>query len=295
MIGLIKNWIEGIGIGETGETMVIWIVAILIIAVSAYFTDLIVKKILLRFLKIVARKTKSNWDDILLERKLLQRISHLAPAIVIYSIAPVFPEATDWIQRLSLSGMIIIGAFAFNALLNSAVDIYNTYEISREKPIKSYLQIFMIFIYVLVGVFVIATLMNRSPWVLLSGIGAMTAVILLIFRNSILSFVASLQITSSDLVRIGVWFEMPKYGADGDVIDISLHTVKVQNWDKTITTIPTYALISDSFKNWRGMAESGGRRIKRAIYIDMSSVKFCDDNRVSRYEKIEFLKDYISS
>ena len=215
--------------------------------------------------------------------------------MIVYFFAPGIPEAADWIQRLSFSGMIIIGAFAFNSLLNSAGDIYNTYEISREKPIKSYLQIFMIFIYVLVGVFVIATLLNRSPWVLLSGIGAMTAILLLIFKDSILGLVAGFQLSANRMIRLGDWIEMPKYGADGDVIDISLHTVKVQNWDKTITTIPTYALISDSFKNWRGMSESGGRRIKRAIYIDVSSVKFCDDNMISRYEKIELLKDYISS
>lgn len=295
MFELIRNWIEEIGIGETGETIVIWIVAILIIAVTAYLTDLIVKRILLRFLRIVAKKTKSNWDDILLERKLFQRISHLAPAMVVYFFAPGIPEATDWIQRLSLSGMIIIGAFAFNALLNSAVDIYNTYEISREKPIKSYLQIFMIFIYVLVGVFVIATLLNRSPWVLLSGIGAMTAILLLIFKDSILGLVAGFQLSANRMIRLGDWIEMPRYGADGDVIDISLHTVKVQNWDKTITTIPTYALISDSFKNWRGMSESGGRRIKRAIHIDMSSVKFCDDEMIKRYAGIELLKDYVAA
>ena len=189
--------------------------------------------------------------------------------------------------------MILVGVFVYDSFLNSVTDIYNNYEISRQKPIKGYIQIIKIITYIFVAIFVIATLMGRSPWVLLSGLGAMTAILLLIFKDSILGLVAGVQLSVNDMVRIGDWIEMPKYGADGDVIDVSLNTVKVQNWDKTISTIPAYALISDSFKNWRGMSESGGRRIKRAVNIDMASIKFCDAEMLERFQKIQFIKDYI--
>jgi len=150
-----------------------------------------------------------------------------------------------------------------------------------------------IFIFVFLGIIALATLMDRSPWLLLSGLGAMTAVLLLIFRDTILGLVASVQLSSNDMVRIGDWIEMPKYGADGDVVDVTLHTVKVRNWDKTITSIPAYQLISDSFKNWRGMSESGGRRIKRAIDIDMTSVRFCDAEMLARFEKFQLITNYV--
>jgi len=191
--------------------------------------------------------------------------------------------------------MILAGLFAFNGFLNAVVDIYNTFEIAREKPIKGYVQISMIIISIFGGIFALSTLLNRSPWPLLSGLGAMTAILLLIFKDSILGLVASIQLSVNDMVRIGDWIEMPKFNADGDVIDVSLHTVKVRNWDKTITTIPAYALIADSFKNWRGMSESGGRRIKRAINIDMTSVKFCTPEMLDRYEKFQLLTDHVRS
>jgi miniconductance mechanosensitive channel len=207
----------------------------------------------------------------------------------------LFPPAQDTIQRLSLVYMILAGLFAFNSFLNAVVDIYNTFEIAREKPIKGYVQISMIIISIFGGIFALSTLLNRSPWPLLSGLGAMTAILLLIFKDSILGLVASIQLSVNDMVRIGDWIEMPKFNADGDVIDVSLHTVKVRNWDKTITTIPAYALIADSFKNWRGMSESGGRRIKRAINIDMTSVKFCTPEMLDRYEKFQLLTDHVRS
>lgn len=144
-------------------------------------------------------------------------------------------------------------------------------------------------------IFIIALLTGESPWELLAGLGALTAVLLLIFRDTILSFVASLQIASNDLVHVGDWIEMPKYGADGDVIDIALHTIKVQNWDKTITVIPTYKLIEESFKNWRGMTAAGGRRIKRAIHIDLNTIEFCTDEMLDRFEKIRLIADYIQN
>lgn len=272
-----------------------WIVGIACIILLALLANFIVKKILLRILQFVVKGSRGDWDDILLKRKVFHRLANLAPALVIYFAAPIIPAAQDWIQRIVLSGMAVIFLISLNAFSNAIIDIYNRYDISRERPIKGAVQIIMILIYTLGAVFIIATLMNRSPWVLLSGIGAMTAIILLIFKDSILGFVAGMQLSANRMVRLGDWIEMPKFGADGDVIDITLTTVKVQNWDKTISTIPTYALITDSFKNWRGMTESGGRRIKRAIYIDMNSIKFCTPEMLEKFDKIHLLRDYIKS
>ena len=165
---------------------------------------------------------------------------------------------------------------------------------NRTKPIKGYLQVLGILLYLIAGLLIVATLMDRSPLLFLSGIGAMTAVLLLVFRDTILSLVASVQLTSNDMIHVGDWIEMPKFGADGDVIDVALHTVKVQNWDKTITTIPTHALIAESFKNWRGMQDAGGRRIKRAIHVDLSTVRFLEDDEIDAFGRWELLGDYIA-
>jgi miniconductance mechanosensitive channel len=207
----------------------------------------------------------------------------------------MFLQFSDFLQRFAMVYMMIAGLYAFNGFLNAINEIYRSFEVSRQRPIKGYVQIVKILISIFIIIIALATILGRSPWLLLSGLGALTAVLILVFKDSILGFIASIQLTSNDMVRIGDWIEMPKYGADGDVIDVTLHTVKVQNWDKTISTIPTYTLISDSFINWRGMSDSGGRRIKRAIYIDMTSVKFCTPEMLDRFEKYQLLGDYIKS
>ncbi len=191
--------------------------------------------------------------------------------------------------------MILAGLFAFNAFLKAVLDIYHTFDVSRQKPIKGYIQVVQIIISVFVGIIAVSLVMGQKPWFLLSGLGAMTAVLILVFKDSILGLVAGIQLSTNDMVRIGDWIEMPKYDTDGDVVDVSLNTIKVQNWDKTITTIPAYALVSDSFKNWRGMSESGGRRIKRALYIDMASIKFCTNEMLDRFEKFQLISEYIES
>ena len=213
---------------------------------------------------------------------------------MIHSFAPVFPSYQVWIQRIAFSYMVLVFVAALSKLLDAADDVYRSFEVSKSRPIKGYLQVLKIIAYVIGTIVIIAVLTDRSPLLLLSGIGAATAVLMLIFQNSILGLVASIQLASNNMVQIGDWIEMPKYGADGDVIDISLHTVKVQNWDKTIITIPTHALISDSFKNWKGMSEAGGRRIKRSIYIDMTSIKFCDEEMLERFKKIRYIQQYIN-
>jgi miniconductance mechanosensitive channel len=180
-----------------------------------------------------------------------------------------------------------------DSVLLAIREIYSKSDIASRRPIRGYLDAVKIVAYIMSGIFIVSILTDRSPWGVLSILGGFTVVLMLVFKDTILGFVASIQLSGHDMVRIGDWIEMPKYGADGDVIDVSIHTVKVRNWDKTITTIPTYGLVTDAFKNWRGMSESGGRRIKRALHIDMSSIKFCSDEMLERFRKFDLIKDYI--
>jgi miniconductance mechanosensitive channel len=189
--------------------------------------------------------------------------------------------------------MVLIGTLTASQLLSAANQIYSSSNLAQGRTIKGYIQIMKIALFIVGGIVALATLADRSPLVMLGGLGAMTAVLLIVFRDTILSFVASLQISNYDMMRVGDWIEMPQYGADGDVVDIGLHTIRVQNWDKTITAIPTHKFLTDSFKNWRSMPESGGRRIKRSIYIDMNSIRFLEDEDIERFGKFVLLQDYI--
>jgi miniconductance mechanosensitive channel len=293
MADILRDWFISLGASEGLAEWVSWLTLGLAVVILAFLCNYIAKRFVLAGVAYLARRTETHWDDALIRRRVFTRLSHLAPAIVIYNTAYLFPPVQALIRRFSTVYMILAGLLAVNAFLTAVVDIYESYDISRQKPIKGYVQIAKIIVFVFVGVTAVAVLMNKSPWFFLSGLGAMTAVLLLIFKDSILGLVASVQLSSYDMVRVGDWIEMPKYGADGDVIDVSLHTVKVQNWDKTISTIPAYQLISESFKNWRGMSESGGRRIKRAIYMDLNSVKFCDEEMLARFEKFQLISQYI--
>lgn len=266
------------------------VLLILLLSLAAYF---LTKKIILGIITRYIKTFRFKWVQILLEKKVFSRLSHFTPAIIIFAFAGTFPEYQSIIQRLSVAYMIMMGTFVAEALLNAAEGIYQTFEVAKFKPIRGIIQVVKIFLFTLGGIWFIATIIDRSPLLLLSGIGALTAVLLLVFKDSLLGLVGGIQLAANDMVRLGDWIEMPKYGADGDVIDITLITVKVKNFDNTITTIPTYALISDSFKNWRGMQESGGRRIKRSVYIDSSSIKFCTEEMLERYAKIEYISDYI--
>jgi len=291
----LKNWFIEQQLSETLATYVSWIILAVAVIVVSFLVNLIVKRILLRLVTYFIKMTKTDWDDVLLKNNVFTRLSHLVPAIVIYATAAFFPPVQTFIERLSIVYMLLTGLSVIFAFLNAVVDIYRSYEISRQKPVKGYVQVVKIILAVFIVIIALGTLMNQNPLLLLSGLGAMTAVLILVFKDTILGFVASVQLSSNDMVRIGDWIEMPKYGADGDVIDVTLHFIKVQNWDKTIVTIPAYAMISESFKNWRGMDESGGRRIKRAINIDMTSVKFCTPEMLKRFEKIQLVSEYLKT
>jgi miniconductance mechanosensitive channel len=295
VVEIIKKWTLGFGLSENAAGIVGWIGMALGIIILAIVAALITRRFLLAGIKYFVGRTKTMWDDVLLKRKVFSRLSHLTPAIVIYFTAYLFEPFDGLVERFSTLYMIFAGLLAVMAFLSAVVDIYNTYDISRHRPIKGYVQVVKIVLSVGVGIIVFAALLGKTPWYLLSGLGAMTAVLILVFKDSILGLIAGIQLSANDMIRIGDWIEMPRFGADGDVTDVTLNTVKVQNWDKTITTIPAYALISDSFKNWRGMSESGGRRIKRSISIDMDSIKFCTPEMLERFESFGVISEYVRS
>lgn len=260
----------------------------------SFISYFITKHYIVKALSKITLKTKTKFDDILLKNEILNRISYIAPLIVINSFAYLFPSLENIIHKLSMALIAFVFLLITGPLLNSCHEIYLSLDLSQGRPIKGYLQVVKLIIYLFGGIIIISSLLGRSPLVLLSGFGAMTAVILLIFRDTILSLLASLQITSNDLVRIGDWIEAPKYKADGDVVDIALHTIKIQNFDKTFTIIPTHKLIEETFKNWRGMQQSGGRRIKRSLCIDMTSVAFCNTEMINRFKNFHLISDYIN-
>lgn len=265
---------------------------------AAFVAGLIASLVIVRLVRTVVSKTRTKVDDVFVEHEVMQRLARVVPALVIHSAAPLlFPEDSSYVemvQRLANVWMILAAGRALDAFLDALVTLGQRAESTRDKPIRSYVQVAKILLWLAVGILTVAVLMGKSPWALLTGLGAMTAIILLVFKDSILGFVASIQIATNDLVRVGDWISMERYGADGDVIDIGLYSVKVQNWDKTVSAIPTKAFTSDSFKNWRGMTESGGRRIKRALSIDMGSVRFLDEEDIARLTKLEVLSESIA-
>lgn len=291
---IINNLLIENGINATSAKYLSIVIVIVIIAFLCVIADIITKKIILGVLNTYIMKNNIKWDDHLLNRKVFHKLAAIVPAIIIYVSAPVFKSYQDLIQKIALTYIFIIITTVIKALLNAIDDIYRSFPISKSRPIKGLLQVIEFSAYIIMGIIIIANLIDKSPLLLLSGIGAIAAVFSFVFKDSILGLVAGIQLSANDMLRIGDWIGMPKYGADGIVTDITINTVKVQNFDKTIVTIPAYTLISDSFKNWRGMQEAGGRRIKRSIYIDMTSIRFCTEEMLNKYKKIDYIKDYIN-
>ena len=259
----------------------------------SFFSYVLMRYLVLKAISRLFEKTSTKLDDILIETGFLNRISYIVPLIILYNLFNSFIGSYLIINRLLLSLIAIVIILSFNSLLNVFNDIYNRSKYSNNINLKSYFQILRLIINLLSIIVVISIISGQSPLYLLSGLGALTAVLMLIFKDTILSFVSSIQINSNDLFKIGDWVEAPQFGADGDVIDIALHTIKIQNWDKTISIIPTHKLIDSSFKNWRGMSDSGGRRIKRSINIDMNSIKFCNDELINNFKSITIISEYI--
>ena len=294
---------------------------VLSLILLAWATNAVARRVFLRLVQRVASRTQSTWDDRLVERRVFHKLANVAPALVTYVgigwALGVGPElladapgldlqATSreglalagaiLVRRVSLAWMVIVLGTVAGGVLHALNDIYTeSYAEAKSHPIKGYLQVVSLVLYVMAGILVVSILADLNPVVFLSGFGAIMAIVMLVFKDTILSLVASIQIMSNNMISLGDWVEMPQANADGDVIDIALHTVKIQNWDKTISSIPTHKFISESFQNWRGMTDSGGRRIKRAIHIDMSTIHFLSNEEVAQLSRFEFLHDYLNA
>jgi len=271
----------------------------LALLIAALIVHLLVRNIVVRAVQAVAKKSRVTWDDALIRHKVISRLVQVVPGLIIFSGVPFVPGLPDAVVQLTRNVatgyMALMLTMSLTALLGAANTIYSSLPVAKTRPLKGFVQLLQIVIWVVGTVLIIAAVLDRSPVLLLGGFGAMTAILLLVFKDTILSLVASVQLTAQDMVRVGDWVEMPQFGADGDVVDVQLHTVKVQNWDKTITTIPTHRLISDSFRNWRGMSEAGARRIKRAISLDISSIRFQRPDEIEYFKRFVLLKEYITA
>ncbi|EIQ01774.1 small-conductance mechanosensitive channel [Opitutaceae bacterium TAV1] len=292
-------WLKEQGASESIAELVVRGCLLLAVLVVAYIALAIVRVTIVRTIRKVLIATKAKWDDKLIEAGVLARASHIAPMIVIKWLGTLVLSgnvlALVWLDTFLKAYLLIIVLGVLSAFINAAQAILASTRAGANMPLKGFSQAIKLVIFLIGGILLLSILLGRSPLFFFSGLTALTAVLMLVFKDSILGFVAGIQISVNQMVRIGDWIEMPKQGADGDVIDVSLTTVKVQNWDKTISTIPTYALISESFKNWRGMSESGGRRIKRSIYVDMQTVRFADEPMLESWQKIRLLKPYLTA
>lgn len=283
------------GINSTIAEWLSFLIVLVLVILTSVTVHFIAKKIVLPILIKYIKGNRFTWDNVFLERSVIHRLFLLIPFILIYNSSFLFEGLESVFRKILSTVLLILIIGIFSATLNAINDIYTKFEISKERPIKGFLQVIKIILFIILGIVILANLLGQNPLIYLSGFGAMAAVFSFIFKDSILGLVAGMLLSLNDMLRIGDWIEMPKYGADGDVIDVTMNTVKVQNFDRTITTIPAYALISDSFRNWRGMQETGGRRIKRAINIDTSSIKFCTQDMLDKYKKIHLLNKYIES
>ncbi|WP_418603918.1 mechanosensitive ion channel family protein [Hwangdonia sp.] len=293
------DYLVSLGTTETVAKYLNMLALLIILIVVVSIIDYIIRKLLRGTFSQFAAKSKTKFDDILVANKAPRNIAHIIPLLIVIEYIPVvfidFPTFENFIKKSLEVFAIVLILWIVRSILNTIKDYLKTLPRLKDKPIDSYIQVFMIFAWIAGFMSAIAVITDIPFLKFLTGLGAISAVILLIFKDTILGFVASIQVSINDMVRIGDWITFEKYGADGDVIEITLATVKVQNFDKTITTIPTYALISDSFKNWRGMSDSGGRRIKRALFIKQNTIKYLTDDEVEKLKKIQLITGYLES
>lgn len=291
---LLISW----GISPSRADMLDQFIAFALILAVAFLADALCRNILLRAVAQLVKKTKATWDDIVFDRKVMVHLSRMVAPVIIYIFAPLaFVESgsstMEFIHRICLIYIIITFLSFVNSFLKAVYSVYSEKEQFRDRPLKGMLQTMQVILWLVGGIVVVGELIGRDPLSLLAGLGASAAILMLVFKDSIMGFVSGVQLSANDMLKVGDWIAMPKYGADGTVIEVTLNTVKVRNWDNTITTIPPYLLVSDSFQNWRGMRESGGRRVKRSINIDMTSVRFCTPEMLAKYRRIRLLKDYV--
>lgn len=291
--------ITSLGISEEWAVYFRLLIFILVLIALSSFAFMLTKRVVIHYLYKFFKKTTFTWDDLLIKKKVFNNVAHIVPAIFVKILAPIifrdFEQVLPFIIKITDAYLIIVGMTVVFAIIKVFEIVLGRHEAFKDKPLTSYFQLFRIILYIITIILVLSVLLGKSPLFFLSAFGAMTAILLLVFKDTILGLVASVQMSTNDMVRVGDWVEMPKFNADGDVIDINLNTVKVQNFDKTITTIPTYFFITDSFKNWRGMQQSGGRRIKRAIFIDVNSVRLVDATMRAKFKSYQLINDYIDS
>jgi len=292
---IIEKQLLSYNFNEQAANYISIILTVLFIIILCVVANFIAQKIILKLVIRIIKHNKYSWDDILVDKKVFHKLSHVIPAIIIFTSASMFEKYELIIEKIAITYILIVSIALINSLLNALDEIYRTFPISKVRPIKGYISVVKIIMFIFMGIAIVSNLIGQNPIYILSGLGALSAVLMLIFKDSILGLVAGVQLSSNDMVRVGDWIEMPKYNANGDIIDITLNTIKVMNFDKSVTMIPSYALISDSFRNWRGMENAGGRRIKRAIYIDSSSIQFCTDDMIESFRKIHLLTDYITT
>ena len=295
----ISNWLLQFKFATGIAQILGLLVSALYLAGLAWLANYAAKRFINSVIHPLIHKSGAQWDDKLAEHRVLIRFSHIVPAAIIHFFAPTLfethPQLIAFCQVVVNIYLIVIALLIIDGVLNFCRAIWDRLPVGKRFPAKSFIQAAKLVINLVGCIFILSAILGKSPLVLFSGLGAVTAILLLIFKDAILGLVAGFQLSVNNMVMVGDWIEMPGSGADGDVIDVSLTTVKVQNWDKTITTIPTYALISDSFKNWRGMSESGGRRIKRSLQIDMRTIQFADETLLERFKRINILRPYLES
>ena len=289
-------WLQQLGVAEGGLLVVQRVVVIMGILLIAYVLDLICRKVVMPGVRKVTAKTQSTWDDYLLSDEVMTNVCHLIPPIVVYVLIPfAFPYEPNFLSLILKICTIYITLVVMKlicAFLTSLYTISSEHEKLKNHSMKGFYQMLKLIVVCIGVIIIISELISKDPIAILTGLGAGTAILMLVFQDTIKGLVAGIQLTANDMVRPGDWITMPKYGADGDVMEVSLTTVKVRNWDKTITTVPPYALVNDSFQNWRGMFDIGGRRVKRSIHIDMNTVRFCTEEELAHFKQQPWMEGF---
>ena len=299
LLDWLKGQFEGFGIDSVWAGLLVNVVGAVALVFLSWLAYLLAKRVVLRAIRFLSSKTSTDWDKVLIEYKVFARLSNVVPALVAHVLAPILFEGVEslvgFVQGLAKVYLVVVLLFTLQALLKGLLSIYQRYDISKRIPIKGLLQAVMLAVCFVGGVFIISIVMGREIGTLMAGLGAMVMGFLFVFKDAIMGLVAGIQIATNDTVRKGDWIEMKGHGVDGDVIDVSLTTVKVQNFDKTVVSIPASKLITESCRNWRGMKDSGGRRIKRPIHIDMRSIRFADEGLLEKFQRFDLLKGYLQS
>nr|WP_129733701.1 mechanosensitive ion channel family protein [Parabacteroides goldsteinii] len=301
----LQQWINSYLVkwGLVHDSANIWdnLIVLFLVIIVTVAIDYTCRYIFLGLFKRFAKRTRNQWDDLIVERKIINKLMHLIPAILVYIMLPLalpreeMPTLLGILQMICSIYIVAVILRFINAALNLLLEIYNRKEAFKNKPLKGFVQIIQVLVFFVGFIIIISILIGKSPATLFAGLGASAAILMLVFKDTILGFVAGIQLSANDMLRPGDWITMTKYGADGTVIEVTLNSIKVRNFDNTITMIPPYALVSDSFQNWRGMQESGGRRVKRSINIDMNSVRFCTPEMLAKFRKISLLTEYIDT